>query len=472
MSELRLLPAALAVWGCAGLVIAQRSPMWAAVILLATVMCCALRGWQAHGMLIGSLGAAATVTSFLRVRAVDAFNFGTVITGEVASSATITRTEQWLVHVQLPGLPSTTSVLVAHSPPPPGTEFAATVSCTESERVALNTTVLKASELHEVAAPEGMAALAHSLKAQFQLAVQASVGPSSQGLMPGMVLGDTTLQDYAEKQLYVQTGLSHLSAVSGSNVAIVTSAAVLLARSWVLGPRVQIASAAVTLGLFVLVVGLEPSVLRACVMGIVGMLAAVSSSQSEPIHALCLAVIALVLWDSSLAVSYGFALSVAATAGIVALFPLLYRGLVSPWLPDALARLLAVSIAAEVVTAPIVALMAGEVPVVSVAANVLVAPVVAPVTVLGLCAALLSPFPGRLEWPLLKLAEPGTWWINHVARVCDSVSWGSVETGLVGAGLASAWTVWLIHTKRLPWAIVGLVFTSITWALSYGTLNG
>ncbi len=53
-----------------------------------------------------------------------------------------------------------------------------------------------------------------------------------------MVLGDTTLQDAAEKQLYIDTGLSHLSAVSGSNVAIVCSAAALLVK----GPRLRVAA--------------------------------------------------------------------------------------------------------------------------------------------------------------------------------------------------------------------------------------
>lgn len=110
---------------------------------------------------------------------------------------------------------------------------------------------------------------------------------------------------------------------------------------------------------YVFLVGPEPSVLRAAVTGVVGLTAVVASRRSEPVHALCLAVIGLVVWDSNLAVNYGFALSVAATAGIVVVSPLIAQAL--GFLPDLLARALAVAIAADVVTMPIIALMSGRV---------------------------------------------------------------------------------------------------------------
>lgn len=164
-----------------------------------------------------------------------------------------------------------------------------------------------------------MAAWSNHVKDVFAESVARTVGERSQGLIPGMVLGDTSLQTPAEQQAYIHTGLSHLSAVSGANVAIVTTAAAVLASAVGLGLRGRVACAVVALTVFASLVGPEPSVLRASVTGLVGLTAVLASSVAEPVHALSLAVIGLVLVDSNLAVSYGFALSVAATAGIVAL---------------------------------------------------------------------------------------------------------------------------------------------------------
>jgi len=227
--------------------------------------------------------------------------------------------------------------------------------------------------------------------------------------------------------------------VSGANVAIVTTAAVLACRLLTLGPRAQVGAAVLSLAVFVGLVGTEPSVLRASVTGLVGLLAVLGSTRLEPIHGLCLAVIGLVLWDPDLAVSYGFALSVAATAGIIALHPLLYPALARTRLPDILVRALAVAIAADLVTLPLIALMAGEVSVVSVLANVLVAPAVAPVTVLGLLAAGLALIPGPLAWLPLTLLEPCTWWIHTVATWCAGLPVSTVPAGPVWVLLAYGW---------------------------------
>ena len=92
----------------------------------------------------------------------------------------------------------------------------------------------------------------------------------------------------------------------------VTAAAAVLASALGLGLRGRIVFAAAALALFAGLVGPEPSVLRASVTGLVGLMAVLASSTAEPVHTLCLAVIGLVLVDSNLAVSFGFALSVAA----------------------------------------------------------------------------------------------------------------------------------------------------------------
>ena len=131
----------------------------------------------------------------------------------------------------------------------------------------------------------------------------------------------------------------------------------------------------------------------------------------------------------------------AATAGIVALYPLLYRALaVTAW-PDILVRALAVAVAADLATMPIVAMMAGRVSLVSVGANVLVAPVVGPVTVLGLVAAVCSLLPGGLEVPVLWCVEPLAWWVHTVARVGAGLPSATVSATPLTALVAYGWVV-------------------------------
>lgn len=452
MSELRLVPAAIVVWSCTLAVLITRQPWFSLGILAVTLAAtCYVR---AHGQAMTTtvLGAAATVVSYIRARSADRADIGPYAAARISGAGRETDFGQWVYSVQLSGVPGEVTMISSEPPAPVGSTIAASISVQDSERVALVPVLLKAHHVAVVEQAQGFAKFAHDVKAGFRQVVQASVGESSQGLLPGMVLGDTGLQDANERQMYIDAGLSHLSAVSGSNVTIITVTALLLARLATLGPRIQVGAAAVALAGFVMLVGLEPSVLRAAVTGVVGMLAVLGSAQMEPLHGLSLATISLLLWDSSLAASYGFALSVAATAGIVALFPLLYRGLANPWLPDIFNRALAVAIAADVVTLPLVALMAGRVPTVSILANVLVAPVVAPVTILGLVAIVLMPV--GLAPLVLRCAEPFTWWIHTVARYLTSWEHASVNTGVIGASLAAGWIVWFVHTRRLHWLLV------------------
>lgn len=473
MSELRLVPAALVVWAVTlGLLVG------APVLLVVGLAGGAVAGLLAlrqpgQAVLTGGLGAAAFILTRTRqgqaVVVGERLEGADAVTGTVAAQPTEISADRHLVRLTVPGHPAALPVFTDDLPDgvETGARVVAGITPSTSDRAGLATHVAT-GELKVVAPPGGMAAFAAHVRETFGDAVDAVVGPASRGLVPGMVLGDTSRQSAAEQELYIDTGLSHLSAVSGANVAIVTTAAVVTCRLLTLGPRLQVVAATGALLVFVGLVGTEPSVLRASVTGLVGLLAVLNSSRLEPVHGLCLAVIGLVLWDSDLAVAYGFALSVAATAGIVALHPLLHRPLARTRLPDIVVRALAVAIAADLLTMPIIALMAGEVSLVSVLANVLVAPAVAPVTVLGLLAAGLSLLPGGLEFLPLKLLEPCTWWINTVATWCAQLPNATVPAGpgwvLVGYG-------WLIAAVLAghPWKVLTGVAAFFLWSLHAGT---
>ncbi len=191
--------------------------------------------------------------------------------------------------------------------------------------------------------------------------------PEPAGLLPGLVVGDTDKLSRQVDGEFKTAGLAHLLAVSGANLAIVCVAVLLLLRVLRVGPRGAAAGAMLALVAFVVLAGPEPSVLRAGVMGAVGLLALAIGRERAALPALGTAVVVLVLWDPAMAISFGFALSVLATAGLVLLAPRWADRLAGRGVPRGLAEALAVPAAAHLVTAPVVAGMAGQVSLVSIA---------------------------------------------------------------------------------------------------------
>jgi competence protein ComEC len=147
------------------------------------------------------------------------------------------------------------------------------------------------------------------------------------------------------------------------------------------------------------------------------------------------AVIALMIAAPELAVDIGFALSVSATAALVVVAPVWSRRLVARGWPKPLADALSVAVAAQLVTAPLVAAISGTFSVVAVVANLAAAIVVVPITVIGTAAAGLA-----VVWPagadlLIRFTGPELWWLLTVARWSAGVPGASlsVPDGISGA---------------------------------------
>ncbi|UJW32267.1 ComEC/Rec2 family competence protein [Saccharothrix sp. AJ9571] len=268
------------------------------------------------------------------------------------------------------------------------------------------------------------------------------------GLLPGLAVGDTAGMSRRVEDEFRDAGLSHLTAVSGTNVTIVCGAVLLLLRLLRLGPVVSATGAGLALAGYMIITGPEPSVLRAGVMGAVGLLALALGRRGTALPALAAAVAGLVLYDPAMAASFGFALSVVATAGLVLLAPRWATALARRGMPSGLAEWLAVPVAAFAVTAPIVAGMAGELSLVAVVANLLAAPVVAPATIFGVLATVLAPvWHGGAEF-LVRLAGPEASWLILVAREASAVPgavlgwpsgwWGGLLAALVAGVLVVA----------------------------------
>ena len=210
------------------------------------------------------------------------------------------------------------------------------------------------------------------------------------GLLPGLVLGDVSRVPPGLEEDFRTAGLTHLTAVSGANLAIVTGFVLLVGRQVGVRGRWLPVLAAVAMAGFVVLARPQPSVVRAAAMGVVGLAALASGRARRSVSALGATVVVLLLADPWLSRSYGFALSVLATGGLCSS----RRGGRRHWqgrgVPGPLAQALAVPLAAQLACAPVIVLLSGQVSLVALPANMLAAPAVAPATVLGVLATVVA----------------------------------------------------------------------------------
>ncbi len=182
-------------------------------------------------------------------------------------------------------------------------------------------------------------------------------------------------------------------------------------------------------------------------------------------------VIALMITAPELAVDVGFALSVVATAALIVVAPTWSRRLTGRGWPRPLADALSVALAAQLVTAPLIAGISGRFSVVSAAANVAVVPVIAPITVLGTAAAALN-----VAWPagaqlMIRFTGPELWWLLRVARWAAGLpgAWLPVPSGTAGVVVVAAGgaaTVLLWRWRPVRWAAAAAVLGGLAWTVS------
>ena len=245
-----------------------------------------------------------------------------------------------------------------------------------------------------------------------------SLPDDQRALFAGLVLGDDREQDVGTVDDFRATGLSHLLAVSGQNVAFVLALSAPLLRR--LGLRGRFLAALAVLVLFGALTRWEPSVLRAEAMASVSLLASTMGRPASTIRVLALAVTGLLLVDPLLVRSVGFLLSCGACTGIALLAGPLSRHLPLP---------VAVTLAAQVGVAPLLAPVFGGVPLASVPANLLAAPAAGPVMMWGLAAGLPAgllgePWATILHLPTRLLVA----WVAAVARLGATLPLGQLRT--------------------------------------------
>src|SRR4051794_1824755 len=240
-----------------------------------------------------------------------------------------------------------------------------------------------------------------------------SLPPAERALYTGFVLGDDRDEPPEVVDDFRASGLAHLTAVSGENVAFVLALAGPLLRR--LGLVARAGTTVALLGWFALLTRFEPSVLRAVVMAGLATVAVARGHDAGPLRVLALAVTGLTLVDPLLVWSVSWWLSVGATLGIVALSRPLTARLPGP---EGLRAAVAVTVAAQIGVAPVSGVIFGGIPLVSIPANLLAAPVAGPLMVWGLAAGAVAAFaPAPVAAVLHLPTQLGVRWIALVARV-------------------------------------------------------
>lgn len=311
--------------------------------------------------------------------------------------------------------------------------------------------VVQASRGVEVTqASTGPAAVAASLRQGLVASVAGLPGPGA-GLVPGLSVGDTSAVSGELDLAMKESSLSHLTAVSGANCALVVGLAFAAAALAGASRARRVAVGIIALVGFVVLVTPEPSVVRAGVMAAVAMLGVLLGRPGAGMSILSVAVTALLVADPWLAASLGFALSAAATASLLLFARPLAAGLART-LPRALALALAVPLAAQLACGPLLVLIAPQVPLYGVVANLLAAPAAPVATVVGLAACLASPLPW-LQDGLAALAWIPASWIAATAQTAsalpgDLVPWIEGWLGVVALGAVGVAVGVLIAVRR------------------------
>lgn len=252
----------------------------------------------------------------------------------------------------------------------------------------------------------GLAGALDAMRARAERAMTAGVGEREAALVRGMVLGQDERIDEPTRDDWRASGLAHLLAVSGQNVMLLGALAFPLLTLAGLRSHGRTAAMIALIAIYVPLAGAGPSIQRAGVMGAAGLVALSVGRPASRWYALLLAAATTLALNPLAAGDPGWQLSFAAVAGILLLAGPIARPLSA--LPRLLALGVAITFAATLATAPLLAFHFGAVPAWSLAANVAALPAVAPVMWIGMLQAALAqlePFSGPLAGIAASAAE-------------------------------------------------------------------
>lgn len=331
--------------------------------------------------------------------------------------------------------------------------------------------------------------------------LKAALPPRDAGLMAGLLFGSRTDLPDDIKEAFRASGVFHLLAVSGGNIAMITLPLIILLRRAGLKRRAAALAAIGVVVFFVLLTGAGPSVLRAGLMAVLVLLGEALQREKDAINTLGAAIFLLLIWSPGLLFDIGFQLSAGATLGI-----LLFTRPIQQWLAPRLQRRLgekaggwlaaglSVTLAAQCLVEPLSLYHFGATSLIAPVANLLVLAFLEPVVQVGLGTVLAGLALAWLAWLLGWVLRAGLWLLVLLVKAMAAIPGAYLEVGrlpLTGVilwfaavalvafpslrvalreRLAACWQWWSLNglTARLG-AVAGvaaLVITALTWRLA------
>jgi competence protein ComEC len=288
-------------------------------------------------------------------------------------------------------------------------------------------------------------ALVHSdeIRVRAESALDRGMPARESALARGFVLGEDERVDAATAEDFRRAGLSHLLAVSGQNVALLALLAMPLLAALGMPLRTRLLWVLGLIALYVPLAGAGPSIQRAGIMGGLSVLATLSGRRVSRLYALAFAAVVLLALEPGIAADVGWQLSFAAVLGILLLAGPLRAAIAARiggrgWRRD-LAGAMAMTIAATLATAPLIAFHFEEVSTTALPANLLALPAVAPAMWLGMLCAAAGQVPGAPVGALNAVDAPLLAYIAQVAAWCGRPSWASLHVRLGLIGLVAAY---------------------------------
>jgi competence protein ComEC len=293
-------------------------------------------------------------------------------------------------------------------------------------------------------------------------------------LVSSMVLGQKAVDLPSDiRDTFIKAGLAHVLAASGFQVSLLLGVTIRLTERF--SSQKQFIAGLSILILYVGLTGLQPSVMRAAVMGVGALIALVAERKVKQLGSLLVAGTILLLFNPLWIGDLGFQLSFLATFGLIVTMPALERQL--DWLPPALATLIALPLAASVWTLPLLLHVFSVVATYSIPANIVAAPLVMAISLGGMLsagAAVIYPLAGSaiagiLYYPTYFLIQ-----IIHFFTTLPGSSFalGKLPLSLMLVIYTLMCLVLCIRWMQRRWWLAGLLIaTLIAVPSAYNRLN-
>ena len=282
-------------------------------------------------------------------------------------------------------------------------------------------------------------------------------------IVSSMVLGNRAVDiPYEIRDQFIQAGLAHTLAASGSQVSLILGLVLVVTRRF--SVKAQLLFGTGALIIFVGLTGLQPSVLRAAIMGFGALVALVTQRKVKPLGSLLVAATLLLLFNPLWIWDLGFQLSFLATLGLLVTVPPLSKRL--DWLPPAIAFLIAVPLAASLWTLPLQLYVFGMIAPYSTAANIICAPLIAVISIGGVISALAAviwPLAGSaLAWLLYYPTELLIGLVQFFNKLPgSSVAVGTISLGQLLLLYGLIGVICISHRLRRRWWLAGLVAVTL-----------